>query len=710
MAGLSANELQDFSDTVDGVLARLWPQARTAGDEGGDLMAALWAEAVAHGWTALAEDRAADAVLVAAARCGRVACPLPLMDAYVAATLLAAHADVVRGIADGRVRPVVAVASRDTTSVRFVESAAAATHLLLVLPRDVVLREIAEVRATPGVARPAWSDVLLANDVTVTAGAGQDAVEDARALLRLGLVARAVGAAQRSVEFALQHATQRVAFGKPIGAYQAVSHRAVNGVTDMTAATALIREAAGAYLLGRGHWLLAAELAVEFAAPAAIDAQFGAHHTLAAVGYFEEHDAPWLFRRVNADISALDMVPLAAGEVADMLIGEAITLPPFELGDPAERFREEVRSVTAPFRPNTQVVHYDERNDDGLRRAAVEHGYLTMGWPADRGGRDASVEEQMVLGEELGYHRLHIMGKGAADLLGRAIIRHGTPEQQERYLPLLASGRFPFYLGYSEPEVGSDLASLRTTAVRDGADWVVNGRKMWGTGAHSAEWVWLATRTDPDASPPHAGITVFLTRVDRPGFELQRHTALSGEVSCSTFFDDFRVPDADRIGEINGGWRVIAEALAQERVAMAHTSSILLRLLDDLLAEIRKDLDGTVGAPGSAKRRSISMLAARLQAARVMVNASVRATARTGGGARLEAPMAKILSTQLLEDFSEAALRILGPAAALGEGVRDVPGGGAFDYNLRLSIMQVVGGGTIDIQRNLVARSIGLPR
>jgi alkylation response protein AidB-like acyl-CoA dehydrogenase len=233
---------------------------------------------------------------------------------------------------------------------------------------------------------------------------------------------------------------------------------------------------------------------------------------------------------------------------------------------------------------------------------------------------------------------------------------------------------------------------------------------MWGTGAHTAEWVWLAARTDPEARPPHAGITVFLTRLDRPGFEVQQHTALSGEISCSTFFDDFRVPDADRVGEVNGGWKVITEALVHERVALANSASTLVRLLDDMLDEIRKDPDGTVGPRGSASRRTISELAARLQASRVLVAASVRARAEAGGGGRLEAPMAKILATQLMEDFGEAALRIFGPVAALGDEVPDVPGGGAFEYNLRLSIMQVVGGGTIDIQRNLVARALGLPR
>jgi len=711
MAGLSPSELQEFCDAVDGVLSSLWPRARTAGeDRDGTVLRAVWKAAARHGWTSLATEGALDAVVVAVSRLGRVACPLPLMDVYVAAMLASGSEELAGAIAGGDLRPVVATSALDSPTVRFVEAAQCATHVLLVLDGEIILREIADVSETPGLARPSWADVTLSDTITLRATPGRDATENAKALLRLGLAARAVGAAERTVEFSIAHAKERIAFGKPIGSFQAVSHRAVNGATDITASKALIREAVEGYLLNRRNWPLTAQIAVQFAAPAAVNAQFGAHHTLAATGYFEEHDAPWLFRRVNADVSALDGINLRAGEVADMLINSAVGLPFLELGDRAEEFRKEVRTFSAPFRPTTAVVHFDDRTNQELREAAVEHGYLTLSWPASAGGREASVEEQMVLSEELAYERIHVMGKGAADMLGRAIIRHGTGEQQARYLPLIASGNFPFFLGYSEPEIGSDLANLRTRAVRDGGEWIVNGRKMWGTGAHRAEWVWLAARTDPDAKPPHAGITVFLTRVDRPGFEAQRHTALSGEISCSTFFDDFRVPDTDRVGEVNGGWRVISEALAHERVAMANTASILLRLMDDMLAEIRKDPEGTVGASGSAKRHTISELAARLQASRALVNASVRAAAKAGGGARLEAPMAKILATQLLEDFSEAALRVFGPAAALGEDVPDVPGRGAFEYNLRLSIMQVVGGGTIDIQRNLVARALGLPR
>jgi alkylation response protein AidB-like acyl-CoA dehydrogenase len=709
MAQLSAAELRDFAAVVDGVAGTHWPDARTAGsDDAFARLTALWAAAAEQGWTELAAEGALDAVVVALERLGRLACPLPLMDAYVAARLLADQP----GIVDGSIRPVVARAATDTPRVRFAEAAPAATHVLLILDGgEVVLRPIAVVTPTDGLARPVWSDVVLGAEVTATAAPGTDAVTAATSLLRLGLAARAVGAAERAVEYSLDHAKERIAFGKPIGAFQAVSHRAVNGACDMTASRRLLREAVASFLADRPDWQLNAALAIEFTGRAAIDAQFGAQHTLAAMGYFEEHDAPWLFRRVNADVSRIDGLPLPSGEVADVLIEQGRGMPGLELGAAAERFRAEVREAIAPFRRDVPVVHFDERGKTEFGAEAVRRGYLTMAWPESAGGRNASVEEQMVLSEELSYNRVPLSAKGAVDMFGTAILRYATPEQRQRYLPLLASGEFPYYLGYSEPEVGSDLANLRTRAVRNGDEWVVNGRKMWGTGAHTAEWVWLATRTDPDASPPHAGITVFLTRVDRPGFERQRHTALSGEISCSTFFDDFRIPDSDRIGEVGGGWKVITEALAQERVMMANTAASVLRLLDDMLAEVRKDPAGTAGGRGSAKRRTISELAARLQAARVLVNASVRATARgAGGGARLEAPMAKIIATQLLEDFSEAALRIFGPAAALGEGVPDTPGRGAFEYNLRLSIMQVVGGGSIDIQRNLVARALGLPR
>jgi alkylation response protein AidB-like acyl-CoA dehydrogenase len=710
MTSLSAEEIAGFAASLDGTLARLWPDARVAG-AAGDAMRELWDAAVELGWTDLQRTNALDAALVACGRIGRVACPLPLMDVFASSLLFASLPVVVDDIAGGTIRPVVISSGTDTLRARFLEAAGAATHVVIVVPSTnrVIMRAITNVSSTAGLAKPDWSDVDLANESSAEIDVGADLIDSATALMRLGLVARAVGAAERSLEFSIDYANERTAFGKPIGSFQAVAHRTVDGAVDVTASNTLIREAATAYGAGRESWRLASEVAVEFAGAAAVRAQFGAHHTLAATGYFEEHEMPWLFRRVNADVVKLRALTLSCGEVADVLIESGAGLPNLELGDEAERFREEVREFFEPFDDDPPIEYLDADPDLDLVRAAAARGYLTMAWPRSAGGAEASVEQQMVFGEEQAYRRKTVPGKVAADMLGTAIVRLGTPEQRERILPLMAKGDFRFFLGYSEPETGSDLANMKTSAIRDGNEWIVNGRKMWGTRAQLADWVWLATKTDSDASPPHAGITMFLTRVDKPGFEVQQHRALSGEISCSTFFDEFRISDADRIGEVNGGWKVITEALAQERVRMAIVATTVLRLLDDMLDEIRKD-SSVVGVRGSAPRRRISELAARLQAARCLVNASIRATSAVGGGARLEAPMAKIISSLLYEDFCEATLEIFGPAAALGDAETNVPGRGAFEYGLRYSIMGVVGGGTIDIQKNLVARAIGLPR
>jgi alkylation response protein AidB-like acyl-CoA dehydrogenase len=344
--------------------------------------------------------------------------------------------------------------------------------------------------------------------------------------------------------------------------------------------------------------------------------------------------------------------------------------------------------------------------DPALLDLLADAGYLAAGLPPEYGGRGADAAEQVAIGEELTYAGFARGARVAAAMLGPSIAAHGDAEQRARFLPMIARGRMPFYLGYSEPETGSDLASLRTTARRDGEDWVVTGQKMWGTGAHRAEWIWLAARTDPDARA-HAGITVFLFPVGLPGWSLQEHLSLGGEVSCTSFFDDVRVPDTARIGEPGSGWQVLTAALAHERIHIAAGTARLLRLFDDLLAVLRAD-PSVAGPRGSAARRTVTELAARLQAARALVASSTR-RALAAGSDSAAAGMAKIVGSELEEDLGEAVLRLLGPAAALADG----PNAGApqtFEASLRLSIMMVVSGGTNDIQRNVVARSLGLPR
>jgi alkylation response protein AidB-like acyl-CoA dehydrogenase len=525
------------------------------------------------------------------------------------------------------------------------------------------------------------------------------------ALLRLALAARALAAAQRSHEMAIQHATGRRQFGKVIGSFGAVQQRTATCEIDVRSAGLVLDGAVRAAEAGTADAVLAGEVAVERIVAVAPRIQLGAHHTLAAIGYFEEHDAPWLFRRVHGDLARIATLVRTAGSLGDVLVETGVRLPATDLGETGEAFRRELDAFidAQPLGDGTSVG-----DDRDVVAAMAERGWLGFGWPRAAGGREATLAEQVVLNEESAYRRVPVTSALASVmLLGASILRHGSPEQREHFLPLVRAGKLNFCLGYSEPEAGSDLASLRTRAVRDGDEWVINGQKLWSTGAHRADWVWLATRTDPDAQPRQAGITVFLLPMDTPGITIQQHTALSGEISCSVFYDDVRVPDSARVGEVNGGWKVITDALAGERITMGNIAAALRRQLDDLVDAVRADpagVDAVVGVRGSAARARLGGLAAAIAATRALVTAAIGA----GGGAPLEAAMAGVLGGETAEDFGEAALEILGPVAALSG--PDAPGGGAFEYGLRLSIMYVVGGGTNDIQRGLIARGLGLPR
>lgn len=708
----SQDELAAVADAVARMADEQWGDATAA--PSGDLEK-LWRSAAAQGWFELGTADAPDAALAAVRALGRVACPLPVLDGFVAARLLPDPA----GVESGEVRVLVALtgagavehraaehpaaehpAAGEPAVVEHAEAAEAATHVLLLPPGGgtAVLREIAGTEPQPGLAVPSWSRVRL-GAVTTTADIDTARADEAVLLLRLGLAARASAAARRAHEMAVEHARTRHQFGRPIGSFGAVAQRTASCQIDVAAAELLLAQARrrwGAGAPDRASWV---EIAVEHVRDTAPRVQLGAQHTLAAVGYFEEHEAPWLFRRVHADLTRLREFPRSAGELADVLVETGASLPPFDAGPVGEAFRAEVRAL---FAGCAHTSSGSTRLDRDVVRAVADRGWLGFAWPEEYGGRDASLAEQVVLQEEAAYSGAPVTtALASVMLLGNSILRHGSPEQRERFLPLIRRGELEFCLGYSEPEAGSDLASLRTRAVRDGDHWVINGQKLWTTGGHTANWVWLATRTDPDARPRHAGITVFLVPMDTPGITVQEHRALSGEISCTVFYDDVRVPDAARVGEVGGGWTVITDALAGERITMGNIAATLHRRLDDLLAVVRADVEGTVGPRGSARRARLGRVAVAIQATRALVSAAIDATAQ-GGGARLEAPMAGVLGGETAEEFGEAALEILGPAAAL----ETAP----FEYALRLSVMYVVGGGTNDVQRGLIARGLGLPR
>ena len=685
--GFSA-EAEDFGRSVAGVLDEAWGDA--TGAPTGDL-GALTRTAVAQGWFELGPARALDFLVVAVRELGRRACPLPVTDAYV--TALLGDGELADRVADGSVRPVLAVGG---PGARPLVEDSAATHLLRLDPAagSAELVEITGTAPAPGLAVPDWHHADLGAVAALPAAAG--AVREAAGILRLGVAVRALAAAGRAHELAVAHATTRRQFGRTIGAFGAVQQRVAAGEIALRAGEQLVLAAAGTTPDGGPRGLLPAALAVRFAEDAAVGILAGAQHTLGAIGYFEEHEAAWLFRRVHADVLRLRSGRGTTSAVDAMLVEEGGSLPPLDLGPVSERFRTEVRDLLATFR---SVDGRDAYDVEGLRARMAEQGLFALGWPRSHGGREATLEEQVVLNEEMKYAGGPVdRAMSATLLLGHSILRHGTAEQQAEFLPLLRAGRMAFCLGYSEPEVGSDLASLRTRAERDGEGWVINGQKAWTTRGHTASHVWLAVRTDPDARPRHAGITIFLVPMDTPGITVQQHVALSGEISCTVFYDDVRVPVSSRVGEVNGGWRVITDALASERIVMGGISSVLLRQLDDVLALLRAE-PARLGPPGSAVRDRLASLAARLQATRALVLAATRAT--DGRDARLYPPMAAVLGGEVAEEFGAGLLEILGPEAALA---------GPFEAALRLAPMYVIGGGTNDIQRGIIARALGLAR
>jgi alkylation response protein AidB-like acyl-CoA dehydrogenase len=700
MTTSTTTELATFDDAAAGIIDKFWGDATAA--EHADLHE-LWGYAAEQGWFDLGPAGALDLAIAASRRLGRAACPLPLLDIYAATELLDLPA-----VSEGSLRVVIAC-----ESTPIIDAGGAATHVL-VIPRDggtAELKAITNAVPLPGLAIPAWTRVEL-GDVVASIDVDQSHADRALLLVRLGRATRALAAATLSHELAIEHAKTRKQFGKAIGTFGAVQQRTAQCQIDIRSADLLLDEAVAALQAGDATALLSAEIAVAHIAAVAPRVQLGAHHTLAAIGYFNEHPAPWLFRRVHADVTLLSTLALAHGSVGDVLVDAGARLPAANLGEKGESFRREYVQFLDDHdgrdtAPNPMVT------DPVISAAIAEKGWLGFGWPTQYGGRGASLAEQVALNEETTYNRVGASKVlGAVMLLGTSIIRHGSPEQKQTFLPIIAAGEMNFCLGYSEPDAGSDLASLRTRAVRDGEDWVINGQKLWTTGAHRADWVWLAARTDPDASPRHAGITMFLFSLHTPGVTIQEHTALSGEVSCTVFYDDVRIPDSARVGEVNGGWKVIVDALAGERITMGNIAAALHRQLDDMLDYVAADPETLAGPRGSANRAVITDLAVRVQATRALVSAAVQAS-DSDLGAVFDAAMAGVMGGDLAEDFGEAMLAIFGPAAALSAqsaSLTAVPGGGAFEYGLRQSIMYVVGGGTNDVQRGLIARGVGLPR
>lgn len=354
---------------------------------------------------------------------------------------------------------------------------------------------------------------------------------------------------------------------------------------------------------------------------------------------------------------------------------------------------------------HSQLANSPERRAFCKRMAT--QGYLGMSWPKAFGGQEKEGIYEYLLNEELALRGAPLIGKGVG-CIGKTIIRHGSEAMKAKFLPLILDAEVEFALGYSEPNSGSDLASLSLKAERDGAGWILNGQKTWTTSANFADFYWVAARTDPDA-PKHKGISVFLIDMNAPGLSVRPIDTMGHHRTNEVFFDNVKVHPDQLVGELNKGWTYVCEALDFERFTF-YTVNPLLQKFERCLEALRtsrregKPLSEDVGV-----RRAVGRLGTEVETAKMLQRRVVDSASR-GEVPAIEAAMYKVFSTRLGQEIVNFTLDHLGPHGTLRSGADGAIDGGVWEHFYQTTPLDTIGGGTSEVQKNIIARRhLGLP-
>lgn len=377
-----------------------------------------------------------------------------------------------------------------------------------------------------------------------------------------------------------------------------------------------------------------------------------------------------------------------------------------------ERFLDEHEdiSVMDPTRENmAQIVDTPERRAFMAQLGAM--GWLGMTWPKEYGGQEGDGVYEYLLNEALARRGAPQIGKGVG-IVGKTIIRHGSEIMKEEFLPKILANEVEFAVGYSEPNAGSDAASMQLKAVRDEKrkGWVLNGQKTWTTSAHFAQWYWVGARTDPDARKHH-GITLFLVPMDHPGLTIVAIWTMGDERTNEVFFDDVFVPDEYVVGQLNRGFQYIAQALDLERFTMFTFSQIDQRI-QVLLDYVRTAVvDGKPLKDDPVVRQKVAQIVTQGEVARVLGLRFVHASLAGGDPPRTEASEYKLFATELSKRVADASMDIGGPGTQLRVKTEDAPMAGRAESTYRYTVIDTIGGGTSEVQKNIIAtRKLGLPK
>jgi alkylation response protein AidB-like acyl-CoA dehydrogenase len=332
------------------------------------------------------------------------------------------------------------------------------------------------------------------------------------------------------------------------------------------------------------------------------------------------------------------------------------------------------------------------------RRALGEAGLLGVAWPTEYGGHGLTALEQYIFGEEA--RRVNApLPMITLNTVGPTLIQYGTDAQKQKFLPAILRGEVDFAIGYSEPAAGSDLASLRTSAVRDGDHFVINGSKMFTSGAEFADYIWLAARTDPEVKK-HKGITVFMVPTDSPGFSWKPLNTMPGVQTYYTFYDDVRVHESAIVLGENEGWKLVTNQLNLERAALGNLGALEPLFNKTLQWAKATPLDDGVVIDQPWVQQALARVEAQVAAYRLL-NLRVNTNMSSGALGMGEASAAKVFGTELTQQVARELLDVVGQAGTVKGSA--APLKGELESAYRLAVINTFGGGANELQRDIIA-------
>lgn len=666
------------------------------------------------------ESGVLDAVFVAA-EYGRYLAPVPLLEVLVAARLLAAfnRDDLLELIGRGERRVGFMPLPIATGDRVVVPNLCACDSLIALCDNKVALFAIdpdIAMEANLGRAAIAHWQVpdqyeILGEDTGAIA-LFQGAAEEWKLLT----ASAAVGAAQRAMEIASDYANEREAFGRPIGSYQGIAHPLADSACDVDGAELLIWRAVSAIandeeeadsLVSQVWWW------VSEACPMAAHRSL---RTLGGYGLTLEYDSQLYLRRIKTWVLLCGNPESALDDAGERLfLDQHVALPPagevsleFGLGEQAQAYEEETRNffeqnLTPELKKKRH--HSTASHDPEFHKQLAAAGLIFGNWPVEQGGRgyDGYIAHAASrVFEEVNWSSFMA---GTSGMVAGVIQLFGSDEAKRDILPRIRSGEIICSLGFSEPSCGSDVFAAKTSAVKDGDEWIINGQKMFTTGAHIADYVLLLTRTDPDAKK-HAGITLFLVPLKADGVAIHKVETLMGERTNITYYQDVRVADAMRLGDVNAGVFVMIKALESEHSGAGYHMGQISLWLHAMQWASAADANGKRPLDSADIRRGLARVRTRINVSETLMFRSLWAS-EEGVQGTLYGPKSKLFASESYTTNSWELMKLAAPFS-LFEGREGL---GGVEQGHRRAYGTTIYGGTSEIHRSRIAESaLGLPR